>query len=157
MENSAPEWPLPAESQESLSASPARAADGPIQAIVASGAAGAFNQRRIEQLLRFGHSPDSDQERPLAHLPHKAIKYLADACDLLGHSDGSTVEADRIGFALIKIEKAGALVMSAFDILSAQVANNKPAGARGRGGLNAATGGDGRFPETDIDSPGSRQ
>jgi hypothetical protein len=84
-----------------------------IGAIVASAAQGAFTRRRIEQLLERGHSPASDRDKPLDHLPRQALTRIRDAIDKLG-SEGGNLE-----YAKKKIEVAGACLLAAWDAIEA--------------------------------------
>jgi hypothetical protein len=93
---------------------PAPAIDaGAVQELLGSPALTAFLQRRLEQLVKHGHSPAADRAQPLDRLPHQALTRVKDAIDKLGPGGGD------LDYALRKIEIAGACLAAAWDAISA--------------------------------------
>jgi hypothetical protein len=76
-----------------------------------SPAIGQFINRRVEQLIRYGHLPDGDVQLPLDELIRKALPYASDALDIARGQGGR----DNLPYALAKLEKAGALLLAAHD------------------------------------------
>jgi hypothetical protein len=87
-------------------------------AIAMGPAAAAFAARRLDQLLKQGHSLAADLEQPLDHLIRQAQPRMSAALDLLGR-------ADRLPEAMVKIEIIGALLLAAHDRVRAEMARKE--------------------------------
>lgn len=81
--------------------------------IVGSGASDAFTAQRVEQLIKYGHTPAKDREGPLDRLPRAALERVKHALDKLSPGGGD------VDYALKKIEIAGACLAAAWDVLRA--------------------------------------
>jgi hypothetical protein len=77
-------------------------------------AARAVAARRIEQIVKHGHTRESDRDREPDRLLREAEKRLHDARDRLACPDGRAT-------ALRKIEIAAAMLLALHDKLSAEV------------------------------------
>lgn len=91
---------------------PVGSLDG-LREVVTSGALAAFEARRIDQLLKHGHTPARDRELALDYLPRQALVRVKDALDYLAGKGGD------LDPALVKIEIAGACLAAAWDVVMA--------------------------------------
>lgn len=92
--------------------------DRDLAPICRSAALGGFIARRIEQLIKWGHSPETDRDHSVDFLVRQAVARLTDVLDILGkgRSDCPPERRDQL---LRKIEVAGALLMAEHDLISA--------------------------------------
>lgn len=97
-----------------------------IAAIYASDSVGAFLSVRVEQAMKFGHTPAADREQSPFHLPRQAQKRLAAVLEDVGRDQGGPARsADHLRRrqqALRRVRIAGALLMAAHDNLEALIA-----------------------------------
>lgn len=84
-----------------------------------SPALGAFVARRIEQRIRFGHSPAGDLANPVDKLLREARARIDHALEWIGHN-ADHCPPGRIDDVLLKIELSGALLLAAHDRVSAE-------------------------------------
>lgn len=89
-----------------------------LAAICGSPAIGAFLARRLEQRVRFNHTPEGDMAHGLDHLPRAALARIQYALDYLGREE-MTMRPERRDQVLRYLEVAGALLMAAHDRISA--------------------------------------
>ena len=111
--------PLPTGADTDAQGSFAMVTAADLDPVCRSGAIGAFLSRRLEQRIRWGHSPADDLRHPVDHLPREAMARLVHVLEELGRGRGDA-PADRRDIVLRKIEIAGALLMAAHDRISAQ-------------------------------------
>jgi len=103
--------------------------------LIRSGAAvTAFAERRAEQMLRFGHSPDADLGRTIDYLVREAMSRLHAFVDITGKGRLMAPPPARRDMLIRKVEIAGALLFAAYDRLHAEIADadetftNQPTG-----------------------------
>lgn len=89
-----------------------------LEPICRSPAMGAFMARRLEQLLKHGHSPAGDMANPVDHLLREARARIDHALEWLGHGNQYCPPV-RLDQVLRKVELAGALLLAAHDRISA--------------------------------------
>lgn len=87
-----------------------------LAAVCSSAAIGAFLAKRIEQQIRYGHTPDGDFAKAPDHLPRQVYGRMHDIIEILHRSDH--VPADRIDTMIKKVEAAGAMLMAFHDYLN---------------------------------------
>lgn len=75
---------------------------------------------RMDQVARWGHTPDADLRLPLATLPEHARAYVVASIEDLQFSGRTKKGRDR---ALNNLERAGAIILAAIDRLLAEEAN----------------------------------
>lgn len=63
-------------------------------------------ERRQQQVVEFGHTPEKDRRLPPNHLPGEAGKYVAAAIEDLQFAKPTAQ-------AIMRLEKAGALILAA--------------------------------------------
>jgi hypothetical protein len=106
----------------------------------------AFAHRRLEQLLKHGHTREADLALPAGQLLRQALPRIHDAIDRAGCADGIEV-------ALAKVAIAGGLLAAAWDRISAELNARAPAMTAGAGGIAGGTGDAGSTDAGDVGSP----
>lgn len=79
---------------------------------------------RMDQIARWGHTPDQDARLPLVTLPEHARAYVVAAVEDLQFGGRSKKGRDR---ALHNLERAGAMILAAIDRLQAEDAREMAA------------------------------
>ena len=103
-----------------------RAADFPLpeSGYSPDGAIDLIIERRIEQIVRFGHTPEKDRQLPRGTLPREAQRYLTHAIEDL-HFGGGDPEARKR--ALRHLAQTGAIIIAAIERLkSEETATGEP-------------------------------
>lgn len=92
-------------------------------ALIQGPAMRAVIEARIEQVVKHGHTPEGDADRPLRLLPNNARQMILDTLDLLDPGGRQNLVVGRR-----RLARAAALLLAAIDRVDVAIAANRDLG-----------------------------